>query len=63
MTVAKRGNCWCVLHGHPQKKGSKTDKPKGSVIKCFCGPNDTENKRKAEAMHYAIIQSQRGKGK
>lgn len=52
MVVEKRGGRWCVVHGHPQKKGSKTDKPKGSVIKCF------ESKEKAMAMHRAILISQ-----
>ena len=51
--VTKRGNKWCVVHGHPQKKGSKTDKPEGSIIKCF------KSKKKAEAMHTAIILSQK----
>ncbi len=47
-TVEKRGNKWCVVHGHPKKPGSKTDKPKGSVIAC----HDTE--KEAEAQHAAI---------
>jgi len=47
--VRKRGNKWCVLHGHPKKKGSKTDKPMGSVIKCF------STKKEAMAMHRAIM--------
>jgi len=55
--VKKRGNQWCVLHGHPKKMGSKTDKPKGSTIKCF------SNKSDALAMHTAIILSQKRRGK
>ena len=54
--VVKRDGKWCVVHGHPKKKGSKTDKPKGSVIKCF--PGTPEGKKKAEAMHRAILASQ-----
>lgn len=53
MTVKKRGALWCVVHGHKKKKGSKRDKPKGTVIKCF------KSKKKALAMHFAIIMSQR----
>ena len=54
MSVVKRGGKWCVVHGHAQKKGSKRDKPKGSVIKCF------SSKAKAEAMHRAIAINQSG---
>lgn len=43
---------WCVVHGHPKKAGSKTDKPEGSIIKCF------RYKEQAEAMHRAILASQ-----
>lgn len=50
--IEKRGDKWCVLHGHPQKEGSKTDKPIGSVIKCF------PTEKQAIAMHQAIIISQ-----
>ncbi len=49
MTIAKRGNKWCVLHAHPKKPGSKTDKPKGSVIACH------DTKKKALAQHRAIM--------
>jgi len=61
--VRKRGSKWCVLHGHPQKPGSKTDKPVGSVIKCFPfkegdKASEARAKKKAEAMHQAIIISQ-----
>jgi len=46
--IEKRGKKWCVVHGHAQKQGSKTDKPKGSVIKCF------DTRAEALAMHRAI---------
>lgn len=54
----------CVLHGHPKKPGSKTDKPAGSVIKCF--PFSGEGGRdgaikKAYQQHYAITKSQAAK--
>lgn len=63
-SVVKRGNQWCVVHGHPQKPGSKTDKPEGTVIKCF------STKKQADAMHRAIManegdkmnKNERGKG-
>ena len=48
-TIQKRGDEWCVLHGHPKKKGSKTDKPKGAVIACH------PSKKKAVAQHRAIV--------
>lgn len=54
--VRKVNGKWCVLHGHPMKPGSKTDKPIGSIIKCF--PGTEEGKEKALAMHAAIIISQ-----
>lgn len=47
--VRKRGDEYCVLHGHPKKPGSKTDKPKGAVIACH------PTKAKAEAQHRAIM--------
>ncbi len=50
--IVKRGNQWCVVHGHPKKEGSKTDKPEGSVIKCF------NTKHEAVAMHVAITINQ-----
>ena len=53
--VVKRGNKWCVIHKHPRKKGSKTDKPVGTVIKCF------DTKEEADAMHKAILISQNKK--
>jgi hypothetical protein len=50
--VVKKGNKWCVVHGHPKKRGSKRDKPKGTIIKCF------KTKKEAERMHKAILASQ-----
>jgi len=47
--VERRGKKWCVVHGHPKKAGSKTDKPEGSIIKCF------DTKKEADAMHRAIM--------
>jgi len=55
LSVEKRGDKWCVVHGHPQKPGSPTDKPKGSIIKCF------PTKADAERMHKAIIIRQKTK--
>jgi len=52
----------CVLHGHAQKAGSKTDKPKGSVIKCYYFGKDGDRElciEKANQMHYAIMQSEK----
>lgn len=51
----------CVLHGHPQKEGSKTDKPMGTTMKCyyFSVHGKAEAIKKAEAMHYAIQMSQK----
>jgi hypothetical protein len=54
--VEKRGDKYCVVHGHAQKEGSSTDKPKGTAIKCF------DNAKEAYAMHYAIVQSQKRRG-
>ena len=56
LNVEKRDGKWCVVHGHPMKPGSKTDKPEGAIIKSF--PGTPEGKAKAEAMHKAIIISQ-----
>jgi len=61
--VVKRGNAYCVVHGHPQKPGSKTDKPKGTAIKCYSftpGNEQSENeaRRKAFKMHRAILVNQ-----
>ena len=38
-----------VYHAHPKRKGSKTDKPRGTLIKAF------STKKKALAMHRAIM--------
>jgi hypothetical protein len=59
-TVEKRGDKWCVLHGHPQKTGSKTDKPAGTAIDCYSIAEFGEEgaRKKAMAMHYAIVKSQ-----
>lgn len=59
--IEKRGKCVCVIHAHPKKKGSKTDKEAGTPIKCFCGKDPKTNMKKAQAMHYAIVQSQKKK--
>ena len=61
--VVKKGNSYCVVHGHTQKKNSKTDKPAGSVIKCFSfNPNtkgsEASAKDKATKMHKAILISE-----
>ena len=59
--VEQRGAYWCVMHGHPQNPDSPTDKPMGTPIKCFSiakyGYN--EAKRRAEAMHRAILSQQK----
>jgi hypothetical protein len=49
MSVKKTNSKWAVVHGHPKKKGSKTDKPKGAVIKSF------KTKAEADRMHRAIM--------
>jgi len=51
MRVEKRGDKWCVVHGHPDTGGPK-DAPEGTIIKCF--PTEAEAKK----MHQAIIISQ-----
>lgn len=58
--VVKRGDQWCVVHGHPQKPGSPTDKPIGTPIKCYSISEYGEEgaKKKAQALHTAIILSQ-----
>jgi len=63
--VEKRGNAWCTVHSHPQKSGSTTDKPKGSIIKCYeFTPGDMASEarahRKAQKMHIAIRISEEG---
>lgn len=50
--IEKRGNKWAVVHAHPQKPGSKRDKPPGTVIATF------DTKAQAQAMHKAIMASQ-----
>ena len=42
-----------MAHAHPRKKGSKTDKPIGTVIKCF--PGTSAGRKRANAMHQAIL--------
>lgn len=56
------GDRACVLHGHPKKEGSKTDKPAGSVIKCFSFSEHGKDEaiKKAYAMHSAIVNSEKG---
>jgi len=60
MSVVKRGNAWCVVHAHPQKKGSKRDKPPGTPIKCWSISKygNAGARRRALAMHRAIAASQ-----
>ena len=50
-SVVKKGDQWCVVHGHTET-GGPHDKPIGSIIKCF------PKKEDAEAMHKAIIISE-----
>lgn len=57
MSVVKIGNEWCVVHGHPQKPGSKTDKPPGTIIACH------KTKEAAERQHRAIIASEKEREK
>ena len=54
--VVKRGNQYCVVHAHKQKPGSKTDKPPGTIIKCF------NTRAEADRMHRAILANE-NKGK
>lgn len=60
MGVEKRGQYWCTVHGHAKKPGSKTDKPKGSIIKCYsiAKYGDAGAKRRALDQHKAIAISQ-----
>lgn len=62
--VVKRGGYWCVVHGHPKKPGSKTDKPMGTVIKCYSIAEYGEEgaHRRALKHHAAILFSQRKGG-
>ena len=50
--IKKVGKMWAVVHAHPKKRGSKRDKPKGTVIKKF------KTKKAAYKMHRAIASSQ-----
>lgn len=54
--IKKVGKKWAVVHGHAKKKGSKTDKPKETVIAKFT------TKKAALQMHRAIIISQKRRG-
>lgn len=58
--VVKRDGKWCVVHSSPKKKGSKTDKEPGAIIKAF--PGTPEGKKQAQAMHYAIMMSKKERG-
>jgi hypothetical protein len=53
-----------VVHGHPQKPGSKTDKPEGSTIKSYSFEKygKAQAIQKAHAMHYAIMMSEKRRG-
>ena len=62
--VKKKGDRWCVVHGHPKKTGSKSDKPKGTIIKCYpfdpkVKSSEARAKKKASAMHRAILLRQK----
>ena len=53
-----------MVHGHPKKAGSKRDKPIGSIIKCYefsksKKGSEARAKRKAFAMHQAIVRNQK----
>ena len=54
--IVKQGSKWAVIHAHKKKKGSKTDKPKGSVIATHA------TKAEALAQHRAIMFAKRRKG-
>lgn len=47
--IKRVGDMWAVVHAHTRKKGSKRDKPKGTIIKKF------RTKKEALAMHRAIM--------
>lgn len=51
----------CVRHAHKPKVGSETDKPIGTVIKCYSFEKYGKDNaiKKAHALHYAIILSER----
>jgi hypothetical protein len=63
--IEKRGDYWVVIHGHAEKKGSKTDKPKGSAIHSYSIKKygNRGAYEKAKAMHYAIVMSQQRESK
>lgn len=53
-----------MVHGHPMKAGSKRDKPIGTPIKCYpfdpkVKGSEARAKRKASAMHRAILLRQK----
>ena len=48
MTIKKVKGGYATVHAHAKKKGSKTDKPKGSIIAKF------PTKKQAIAQHRAI---------
>lgn len=59
--IAGRG--YCVVHAHPKKPGSKTDKPIGTIIHCYPGKkSDKSALRKAIKLHYAIKMSEKRRG-
>lgn len=62
--IKVRGGYVCVVHGHPQKKGSKRDKPIGTAIKCYSIKKYGKKgaMKKAQAMHFAIRSSQQRRG-
>lgn len=55
--IKRKGNYICVVHGHPQKPGSKTDKPVGTSIKCYSISKFGIKRAKelARKLHAAII--------
>ena len=50
--IVKKAGAWAVVHAHPQKAGSKRDRPIGTVIKLH------KTKQAAAAHHRAILLSQ-----
>lgn len=61
--IVKRGNKICVVHSHPKKAGSETDKPEGAVIHCYefkkgNAASEDYAYSKAEKMHKAILISE-----
>lgn len=51
----------CVVHAHPMKEGSKTDKPIGTPIKCYYFKDHGRKQaiKLANIMHYAIMMSEK----